>query len=97
MWLLLTLQRETDPGSLCCQINQNFLDAGKAMLTTLRCPNVWRPCIYMYSSIALSLNIFDGMFYWYTDVKGPHFSQVHELFFVIFYFVKRLKISKPDI
>ncbi|OWM69895.1 probable folate-biopterin transporter 2 [Punica granatum] len=58
------------------QINRNFLDAGKAMLTTLKCPSVWRPCIYMYSSLALSLNIFEGMFYWYTDAKGgPNFSQ----------------------
>ncbi|KAK4799862.1 hypothetical protein SAY86_025227 [Trapa natans] len=57
------------------QINQKFLDAGRAMLTTLKFPNVWRPCVYMYSSLALSLNIFEGMFYWFTDAKGPNFSQ----------------------
>ncbi|CAL8995920.1 unnamed protein product [Prunus brigantina] len=57
-------------------VNQKFIDAGKAMWTTLKCPDVWRPCLYMYFSLALSLNILDGMFYWYTDSKsGPSFSQ----------------------
>ncbi|KAA8525645.1 hypothetical protein F0562_007473 [Nyssa sinensis] len=58
------------------QVNQKFLDAAKSMWTTLKCPNVWRPCLYMYLSLALSLNIYEGMFYWYTDSKaGPSFSQ----------------------
>ncbi|KAL3745626.1 hypothetical protein ACJRO7_014703 [Eucalyptus globulus] len=58
------------------QVSQKFLDAGKAMWTTLKIPAVWRPCIYMYSSIALSWNIRDGMFYWYTDADGgPSFSE----------------------
>ncbi|KAI6681204.1 hypothetical protein NL676_035085 [Syzygium grande] len=58
------------------QVNQKFLDAGKAMWTTLKIPAVWRPCLYMYSSIALSWNIRDGMFYWYTDANGgPSFSE----------------------
>lgn len=46
-------------------------------MKTLRCPSVWRPCIYMYMSLALSVAIHEGMFYWYTDAKeGPKFSQV---------------------
>ncbi|KAK3437283.1 hypothetical protein EUGRSUZ_C01894 [Eucalyptus grandis] len=58
------------------QVSQKFLDAGKAMWTTLKIPAVWRQCIYMYSSIALSWNICDGMFYWYTDADGvPSFSE----------------------
>ncbi|KAJ0029803.1 hypothetical protein Pint_12526 [Pistacia integerrima] len=58
------------------QVNQKFLDAGKAMWTTLKFPLVWRPCLYMYLSFALSLNIHEGLFYWYTDSKaGPAFSQ----------------------
>lgn len=58
------------------QVNQKFLDAGKAMWTTLKCPDVWKPCLYMYLSIALSLDIHEGMFYWYTDSKGgPLLSQ----------------------
>lgn len=60
------------------QVNQKFVDAGKAMWTTLKFPDVWRPCLYMYLSFALSVNIHEGMFYWYTDSKGgPSFSQVH--------------------
>ncbi|KAF5456837.1 hypothetical protein F2P56_026273 [Juglans regia] len=58
------------------QVNQKFLDAVKAMWTTLKCPDVWKPCLYMYLSIALSLDIREGMFYWYTDSKGgPSLSQ----------------------
>lgn len=58
------------------QVHQNFVDAGKAMWTTLKNQDVWRPCLYMYLSFALSLNILEGMFYWYTDSKdGPSFSQ----------------------
>ncbi|OAY27516.1 probable folate-biopterin transporter 2 isoform X1 [Manihot esculenta] len=58
------------------EVNQKFVDAGKAMWTTLKFPDVWRPCLYMYLSFALSVNIHEGMFYWYTDSKGgPSFSQ----------------------
>lgn len=58
------------------QVNLKFLDAGNAMWTTLKYPNVWRPCLYMYLSLALSLHIHEGMFYWYTDpTAGPAFSQ----------------------
>ncbi|XP_044472370.1 probable folate-biopterin transporter 2 isoform X2 [Mangifera indica] len=58
------------------QVNQKFLDAGKAMWTTLKFPLVWRPCLYMYLSFTLSLNIYEGLFYWYTDSEaGPAFSQ----------------------
>ncbi|MED6142832.1 hypothetical protein PIB30_001032 [Stylosanthes scabra] len=58
------------------QVNQKFIDAGKAMWTTLKSESVWRPCLYMYLSLALSLNILEGMFYWYTDSKGgPSFSE----------------------
>ncbi|XP_015077470.1 probable folate-biopterin transporter 3 [Solanum pennellii] len=56
--------------------SQKFMDAGKAMWMALKCENVWRPCIYMYISLALSLHIHEGMFYWYTDAKdGPSFSK----------------------
>ncbi|KAK7260948.1 hypothetical protein RIF29_27250 [Crotalaria pallida] len=58
------------------QVKQNFFDAGKAMWTTLKRKDVWRPCLYMNLSLALSLNILEGMFYWATDSKGgPSFSQ----------------------
>ncbi|KAK4435742.1 putative folate-biopterin transporter 2 [Sesamum alatum] len=58
------------------QINQSFLNAGKAMWKTLKCPDVWRPCLYMYLSFSVSLNISEGMFYWATDSEaGPSFSK----------------------
>ncbi|KAG7029472.1 putative folate-biopterin transporter 2 [Cucurbita argyrosperma subsp. argyrosperma] len=58
------------------QVNEKFVGAGKAMWTTLKSPNVWRPCLYMYLSLALCLDINEGLFYWYTDSKnGPKFSQ----------------------
>jgi hypothetical protein len=47
------------------------------MLTTLKCPEVWRPCVYMFMSLALNVDIQEGMFYWYTDKSaGPSFSEV---------------------
>ncbi|KAL5548966.1 hypothetical protein UlMin_004197 [Ulmus minor] len=45
------------------QVNQKFISAGYSMWTTLKCPIVWRPCLYMYSSLALSLNIFSETCY----------------------------------
>ncbi|KAK6912479.1 Biopterin transporter family [Dillenia turbinata] len=58
------------------QVFQNFLDACKALWTTLKCPDIWRPCLYMYLSLAVSVDIYDGMFYWLTDAAGgPSFSQ----------------------
>ncbi|KAJ6808113.1 putative folate-biopterin transporter 2 [Iris pallida] len=64
------------PNFVYKEVCQKFLQANRTMLTTLKCPDVWRPCVYMYTSFALSLNIQEGMFYWYTDPKaGPAFSQ----------------------
>ncbi|KAK9130307.1 hypothetical protein Sjap_010794 [Stephania japonica] len=64
------------PNFIYKEVYQKLLDASKTMLTTLKSPYVWRPCMYMYVSLALSLNIQEGMFYWYTDKKaGPGFSQ----------------------
>ncbi|GMG99310.1 hypothetical protein Nepgr_001150 [Nepenthes gracilis] len=58
------------------QVIQKFFDATRAMWMTLKLPVVWRPCLYMYLSLALSLNIHEGMFYWYTGAEtGPHFTQ----------------------
>ncbi|KAM2994176.1 hypothetical protein FF2_046178 [Malus domestica] len=58
------------------QVSVKLLDVGKAMWTTLKCSSVWRPCLYMYLSLALALNVREGMFYWYTDAKGgPSFSK----------------------
>ncbi|CAN4086494.1 unnamed protein product [Withania somnifera] len=66
-------------GMMLCEphrVGQKFLDACKAMWMALKCVTVWRPCLYMYNSLALSLHIHEGMFYWYTDAKGgPFFSK----------------------
>ncbi|KAK4414034.1 putative folate-biopterin transporter 3 [Sesamum alatum] len=56
--------------------SQKFMDAGSAMWTALKCPVVWRPCLYMFLSLSVSLHIHEGMFYWYTDAEnGPSFSK----------------------
>ncbi|XP_074567475.1 putative folate-biopterin transporter 2 [Curcuma longa] len=58
------------------EVFQKLQQASEKMWKTLKCHSVWRPCVYMYVSLALSLNIQEGMFYWYTDQKaGPSFSQ----------------------
>ncbi|GLU21950.1 hypothetical protein SLE2022_380540 [Rubroshorea leprosula] len=58
------------------KVKEKFVDASKAAWATLKCRDVWRPCLYMYLSLALGLHIHEGMFYWYTDAKnGPLFSQ----------------------
>lgn len=49
----------------------------KGMYKSIRCPQVWKPSLYMYLSLALSISTHEGQFYWYTDPKaGPAFSQV---------------------
>ncbi|KAF3338549.1 putative folate-biopterin transporter 2 [Carex littledalei] len=58
------------------QVHEKFLQANKSMWSALKCPEVWRPCLYMYLSLALSLDISVGMFYWYSNpTAGPAFSE----------------------
>ncbi|KAF8400486.1 hypothetical protein HHK36_013784 [Tetracentron sinense] len=46
------------------------------MFRTIKYPQVWKPALYMYLSLALSISTHEGQFYWYTDPKaGPAFSQ----------------------
>lgn len=48
----------------------------RGMYKTIKFPHVWKPSLYMYLSIALSISTHEGTFYWYTDPKaGPAFSQ----------------------
>ncbi|XP_071919818.1 probable folate-biopterin transporter 6 [Coffea arabica] len=55
---------------------ENLGTAVKGMCKTIQCPDVWKPSLYMYLSIALSISTHEGQFYWYTDPKaGPAFSQ----------------------
>lgn len=49
----------------------------KGMYKSMKCPQVWKPSLYMYLSLAVSISTHEGQFYWYTDPKaGPAFSQV---------------------
>lgn len=75
--LLGTILKEPKAQSLSYDgVQKRFADASNTMWMTLKLPQVWRPCLYMYLSLALSLNITEGMFYWYTDSSGgPKFSQ----------------------
>ncbi|KAK9149870.1 hypothetical protein Scep_008627 [Stephania cephalantha] len=51
-------------------------EAVNGMYKTIKCPGVWKPSLYMYFSLALSISTHEGQFYWYTDPKaGPAFSQ----------------------
>ncbi|PON68345.1 Folate-biopterin transporter [Parasponia andersonii] len=50
--------------------------AMRGMYKTIKFPQVWKPSLYMFLSLALSFSTHEGHFYWYTDPKaGPAFSQ----------------------
>lgn len=55
---------------------ENLGVAIRGMYQTIKFPQVWKPSLYMYASLALSISTHEGHFYWYTDPKaGPAFSQ----------------------
>ncbi|PKU78761.1 probable folate-biopterin transporter 6 [Dendrobium catenatum] len=57
-------------------VGEKVREAVFGMGRTIRCPEVWKPSLFMFLSIALSLSTHEGQFYWYTDPKaGPAFSQ----------------------
>ncbi|KAI4316413.1 hypothetical protein L6164_024394 [Bauhinia variegata] len=48
----------------------------KSLYKTITYPQVWKPSLYIFLSLALSISTHEGHFYWYTDPKaGPAFSQ----------------------
>ncbi|CAH2073167.1 unnamed protein product [Thlaspi arvense] len=50
--------------------------AVKGMYKTIKYPQVWKPSLYMFISLALNISTHEGYFYWYTDpTAGPAFSQ----------------------
>ncbi|KAE9459108.1 hypothetical protein C3L33_08988, partial [Rhododendron williamsianum] len=60
------------------QAVQKLGGAIKGMYQTIQIPQVWKPSLYMYLSLALSISTHEGQFYWYTNPKladGPAFSQ----------------------
>ncbi|KAK6237060.1 Biopterin transporter family - like 8 [Theobroma cacao] len=55
---------------------ETLVVALRGMYQTIKFPQVWKPSLYMYLSLALSISTHEGQFYWYTDPKaGPAFSQ----------------------
>ncbi|KAG8381933.1 hypothetical protein BUALT_Bualt05G0024200 [Buddleja alternifolia] len=55
---------------------EKLREAVNGMYKTIQFPQVWKPSLYMYLSLALSISTHEGQFYWYTDPKaGPAFSQ----------------------
>ncbi|GFP81448.1 probable folate-biopterin transporter 6 [Phtheirospermum japonicum] len=55
---------------------EKLREAVNSMHKTIQVPQVWKPSLYMYLSLALSISTHEGQFYWYTDPKaGPAFSQ----------------------
>lgn len=79
------LKHEPPTNNHLKQVDEKFLDAAKLTWMTLKHQEVWRPCLYMFMSLALGLNIREGMFYWFTDAEdGPKFSQVCLLFPLIY-------------
>uniref|UniRef100_M8AQ25 Uncharacterized protein n=1 Tax=Aegilops tauschii TaxID=37682 RepID=M8AQ25_AEGTA len=51
--------------------------AVKGMVQTIKYPVVWKPSLYMFLSLALSISTHEGQFYWYTNKEPPNpgFSQ----------------------
>ncbi|CAN6174374.1 unnamed protein product [Urochloa humidicola] len=51
--------------------------AVKGMVRTIKYPVVWKPSLYMFLSLALSISTHEGQFYWYTNKTPPNpgFSQ----------------------
>lgn len=46
------------------------------MWRTMKCPQIWKPALFIFLSLALSVTTHEGHFYWYTDPKaGPGFSK----------------------
>ncbi|KAL1315316.1 probable folate-biopterin transporter 6 isoform X1 [Arachis hypogaea] len=74
-------ERRTD--ALHNEKKQTFLQAVEGvgtkiriMYKTMRHPQVWKPSLYIFLSLALSVTTHEGHFYWYTDPKaGPAFSK----------------------
>ncbi|OAY70005.1 putative folate-biopterin transporter 2 [Ananas comosus] len=72
----MVLKEPQVPVSTQKQICEKLVEAKDTMWETMKCSDVWRPCVFMFTSLAVSINIQEGMFYWYTDTEsGPSFSQ----------------------
>lgn len=65
--------------SLSSENNKVLVRVGVAvanMSRTMRHPRIWKPALFIFLSLALSVTTHEGHFYWYTDPKaGPGFSK----------------------
>ncbi|XP_022961764.1 probable folate-biopterin transporter 6 [Cucurbita moschata] len=68
-----TLQSYGKPkGESLKQVGVAIRDTCKA----IKYPHVWKPALFMFLCLSLSISTHEGQFYWYTDKKaGPAFSQ----------------------
>lgn len=58
------------------------------MYRTIKFPQVWKPSLFMFLSLALSYSTHEGHFYWYTDpIAGPGFSKVNHLLRIIVFLI----------
>lgn len=64
------------------QVLNEVSGAVKGMVRTIKYPVVWKPSLYMFLSLALSISTHEGQFYWYTNKTPPNpgFSQVQVVF-----------------
>ncbi|VAI32687.1 unnamed protein product [Triticum turgidum subsp. durum] len=62
---------------LGAQVLNKVTVAVKGMVQTIKYPVVWKPSLYMFLSLALSISTHEGQFYWYTNREPPNpgFSQ----------------------
>ncbi|KAF7059011.1 hypothetical protein CFC21_065967 [Triticum aestivum] len=62
---------------LGAQVLNKVTVAVKGMVQTIKYPVVWKPSLYMFLSLALSISTHEGQFYWYTNKEPPNpgFSQ----------------------
>ncbi|PKA49403.1 putative folate-biopterin transporter 6 [Apostasia shenzhenica] len=66
----------TNPHSEERKVMEKVRVVWEGMGRTIRSEKVWKPALFMFLSISLSISTHEGHFYWYTDPKaGPAFSQ----------------------
>lgn len=58
------------------QVWKELWTVKEELWATLKQARVWKPTLYMYMSLAVSPDISEGKFYWYTSARhGPAFSE----------------------
>ncbi|PON85087.1 Folate-biopterin transporter [Trema orientale] len=69
-------QKTTTTGCSEIKVTDKLGLAIGGIYKTIKFPEVWKPSLYMYLSLALSISTHEGKFYWYTNPNaGPAFSK----------------------